>query len=165
MKCIVIVISFLLFSASGEGWGLTMGDKSANELLYSDDMDEMKAGAHQLASQGKEGIPILLEALSKSLEKPFHLISMERSGLCIRALNSLAKDRIYLESEVPVLIHAIKKQAVMEATYLTADTLRLITGIDPGYSKEYAEKYTEKDEPERKRKIARWEEWWNHRHP
>jgi hypothetical protein len=49
----------------------------------------------------------------------------------------LARNQIYIDDEAPVLIDAIAKQISMEDTYLTAETLRLITGIDPGYSMEY----------------------------
>jgi hypothetical protein len=50
----------------------------------------------------------------------------------------------------------------MPDTFITAETLRIITGIDPGYSREFVEYYSgsEADEKARREKVEKWKQWW-----
>ncbi len=157
----ILAVLFLFFCALSEGCHASKNDESIVQRLYSGNTEEMHDAAQKIALLGKDGIPILLEALSKSLENTFVLSNYARSNICISTLHSLAKDQIFIEDEVPVLIDALKKQASMEDTYLTAETLRIITGVDTGYSKEFIEKYSTDNEPERLKKIMMWQKWWD----
>lgn len=148
----ILAVLFLFICASSEGCHASKNDESLIQQLYSGNTEEMHYVAQKFGLLGRDGIPILLEALSKSLENTFVLSNYARSNICISTLHSLAQDQIFIEDEVPVLIDALIKQASIEDTYLTAGTLRLITGVDTGYTKEFIEKYSTDNETERLKK-------------
>jgi hypothetical protein len=133
----------------------------AEDFMKCETADEMRSYADTVAAKGTNGITILLCVLRRSLDEPFLTSNYVKSKICIETLRKLASQGIFTNEEVPVLVHALYKQIHIIDTYPTAETLRTITGIDPGYSKAFVESYTAKDEPERREKIQKWEGWWN----
>lgn len=59
---------------------------------------------------------------------------------------------------MPVLIRVLEEQPAIGDTFVTADTLRLVTGIDVGYDV-FVSTYTSNDEVKRQRMIAKWNAW------
>jgi hypothetical protein len=99
--------------------------------------------AAELKSRGKKGIPGLLYALSSVSEKDrWKLIVYGRINACVTTLHELANAGIYIDDEVPILIRTINLQTYMPDTFVTAETLRIITGVDPGYSTDFIEAYS-----------------------
>ena len=60
---------------------------------------------------------------------------------------------------MPLLIRALEEQPAIEDTLLTADTLRMVTGIDVGYNADFVSTYTIDDEEKRREMIAKWKAW------
>jgi hypothetical protein len=60
---------------------------------------------------------------------------------------------------VPTLIRALEEQPAMADTLLTAETLRMITGLDVGYDADFVSTYTSDDEGKRREMIAKWKGW------
>lgn len=137
----------------------TLGDR----LSKTDNVEEMWQIATELKSRGKQGIPGLLHALSSvSKQDRWTVVEYGRIGVCTKILHDLATAGIYVEEAVPVLIQTIELQIYMPDTFVTADTLRIITNVDPGYSKEFVESYSgsEADEKARREKVEKWKQWW-----
>lgn len=130
-------------------------------FLSTSDTEQMLKYAGKVSQMGKVGIPIFLDVLSKSLDNSFVLSNYGKSNICIKSLHTLAEKNIFIAEEIPVLIKALHKLAHIEDTYLVAETLRIVTGIDTGYSKNFVSYYTTADEKLRKEKIVKWETWWN----
>lgn len=73
----------------------------------------------------------------------------------------MAQAGLYSVEEVPVLLRTIEMQIHMPDTFATAEILRIITGVDPGYSKEFVTAYSGADADVRARaqKIELWKRW------
>ena len=74
-----------------------------------------------------------------------------------------AKSLKFIIEEVPILIETFDKQLHINDTLITANILRIITGVDPGYSSDFVKRYkgTTADEKESQLKIAEWRNWYN----
>ena len=144
MKIKKYMIVCLLFSLSvGACTRLADVNTLGERLSEAENIDEMWQIASELKSRGKKGIPGLLYALSSVSEKDrWAVIEYGRINVCITTLHDLANAGIYIDDEVPVLIRTIGIQIHMPDTFVTAETLRIITGVDPGYSKEFVEAYS-----------------------
>lgn len=131
------------------------------QFLKTDNTEEMWKCAAQIKAEGTKGIPTFLNALTNSLspENRWSVTEYGRVAICVSVLHDLVKEGISTEAEVPVLIFTIRNQTDMMQTFMTAETLRLITGVDTGYSQDFVKGYQEKDEPLRQAKIKQWEEW------
>jgi hypothetical protein len=141
----------------------TLGER----LSETKNTDEMVQIAAELKSRGKQGIPGLLYALaSLSEQNRWAVVEYGRIGVCIKTLHELATVGVYMEEAVPVLIQTIELQTYMPDTFVTADTLRIITGVDPGCSMEFVKSYlgSESDEKARREKIEKWRQWWREHH-
>ena len=158
-----IIAYILLFFATSACTRLADVDTLGNRLSKTEDTDEMIQIASELKSRGKKGIPGLLHALSNiSEEDRWKVVEYGRIGVCTKTLHDLATAGVYVDEAVPVLIQTIELQTYMPDTFVTADTLRIITGVDAGYSKEFVESYSESeiDEKARRKKIDKWKQWW-----
>jgi hypothetical protein len=136
--------------------------QKGQSLGEAKNVDEMVALANQLKSKGKKGIPSLLAALSSVQPRDrWAVVEYGRVNICVAALHELAGAGVYTVDEVPVLLRTIKMQIHMPDTFATAETLRIITGVDPGYSQEFVTTYSgsEADEDIRTQKISQWERW------
>lgn len=151
-------------SPNDEGMRKTVSDEDLKKtFIKTDNTDVMWECAGQLTAKGKDGIPILLDVLSSiRKEDRYSVIEYGRLAVCIVSLHKLAKDGQFTYESVPILIDAFEKQIDIAQTYITAETLRIITGVDPGYSKQFVDSYTASDEDERIRqdKIAQWRKWY-----
>lgn len=137
------------------------GNDAHAQFLKTDNTEEMWRYALRIEAEGTNGIPALLNALTNSLtpENRWSVTEYGRVYVCVTTLHELAKKGISTADEVPVMIFAIRNQTDVIQTFTTAETLRLITGVDPGYSQDFVKGYQEKDEPLRQSKIKQWEEW------
>jgi hypothetical protein len=136
----------------------TLGER----LSETENTDEMLQLAVELKLRGKKGIPGLLSALSSVSEQDrWAVVEYGRISVCIKTLHELAVEGVYTAEEVPILIRTFEIQTYMPDTYVTADTLRIITGVDPGYSIEFVKSYSgsETDEKARVGKIEKWKQW------
>lgn len=136
----------------------TLGER----LSETENTDEMLQLAVELKSRGKKGIPGLLRALASVSEQDrWALVEYGRINVCIKTLHELAAEGVYTAEEVPILIRTLEIQTYMPDTYVTADTLRIITGVNPGYSIEFVKSYSgsEADGKARVGKIEKWKQW------
>lgn len=138
-----------------------LGNDAHAQFLKTDNTEEMWDCAAKIKVEGAKGIPTFLNALTNSLspENRWSVTEYGRGYVCVTTLHDLVKEGISTEAEVPVLIFTIRNQTDMMQTFVTAETLRLITGVDPGYSQDFVKGYQEKDEPLRQAKIKQWEQW------
>jgi hypothetical protein len=136
------------------------------ELLRTEDTEVMWQSAGELASRGRDSIPVFLSALTNSIaaDRRWSVVESGRIGVCVEALHGLAQKGIWTEQEVQALLLVIRRQTDMAQTFATAETLRLITGVDPGYSREFIASYQETHESVRQAKIDAWEDWLKQRH-
>ena len=164
MKIQRYVIFWLLFFLAAAACTRLAGVNTLGERLSAtENTDEMLRLAAELKSRGKNGVPGLLRALSSVSEKDrWAVVEYGRINVCITTLHELAKAGAYTDDEVPVLIRTIEIQIYMPDTFITAETLRIITGVDPGYSREFVESYSgsEADEKVRREKVEKWKQWW-----
>ena len=133
------------------------------ELSKAENVEEMWQLAAEFKSRGKQGIPGLLHALSSVSEQDrWAVAEYGRINVCITTLHELAKSGVYTDDEVPVLIRTIEIQIYMPDTFVTAEILRIITGVDPGYSKDFVNSFSgsETDKKNREAKISEWKKWW-----
>jgi hypothetical protein len=163
MKIQRYVIVWLLLSVAVSACSRLVDENTLGARLSKvENVEEMSQLATELKSRGKRGIPGLLLALSAvSAQDRWALVEYRRINVCIMALHELAKAGVYTDDEVSVLIRTIEIQIYMPETFVTAETLRIITGVDPGYSKEFVNSCSgsEIDEKIRGEKIAKWRKW------
>ena len=154
-----LIVSIAISACSRNVDENTLGER----LSKTDNVEEMWQLAAELKSRGKRGIPGLLCALSSVSEQSrWSVVDYGRIEVCTKTLHELATAGVYIEEELPVLIRTIELQIYMPDTFVTADILRIITDVDPGYSKEFVESYSgsETDERARREKIEKWKQWW-----
>jgi len=139
-------------------------DSLKNRLSHTDNTDEMWQVAEEIKSKGKDGIPVFLSVLS-SIKKSDKSVVLEygRINVCLSSLYDLAKEGKFIIDEVPILIETFDKQLHISDTLITAEILRIITGVDPDYSDEFVKQYegTKEDEEVIQAKIAEWRNWYS----
>jgi hypothetical protein len=164
MKIQRYVIVWLVFFFAAAGCTRLADVNTLGERLSAtENTDEMLRLAAELKSRGKNGIPGLLMALSCVSENScWEVIDYGLLNICTTTLHELAKAGAYTDDEVPILIRTIEIQLYMPDTFITAETLSIITGVNPGYSREFVESYSgsETDEKARREKIEKWKQWW-----
>lgn len=133
---------------------------TSDDLIQARDMEEFNRHAAAVTALGTEGIPLLNAVLEKSLESKYDVLSYGKLNSSIFHLHELASRGTYHVDSVPVLIRVIDEQIAMGDTLLTADTLRLITGLDVGYDARFVSEYTEDDEERRREMIEKWAAWY-----
>jgi len=163
MKIQKYVIVWLLFALAANACTRFADVNTLGERLSeTENTDEILQLAGELKSRGKNGIPGLLRALASVYERDrWALVEYGRINVYIKTLNELAVEGVYTAEEVPILIRTLKIQTYMPDTYVTADTLCIITGVDPGYSIEFVKSYSgsKADEKARIGKIEKWKQW------
>lgn len=130
--------------------------KITEEFLATSSTDEMHVLARKARSLGKEGIPILLRVISVSMENQLRLDNYARLNISLRNLYDMAVDEIYTKDEVYFLVEVLSKQRVLDDTIVTAEIIKLITGVDVGYKEEFIKSYTPEDEQKRIEMISKW---------
>lgn len=135
-----------------------------NALISTEDVGFINYIFGVLDSRGNDVIQVYIDALSASLEKSIDsLDNVHRIDTCVDKLYELVKEGIFIHEEVPILLETLHKgHLLMLSTYKTAETLRIITGLDTGYSEAFVKSYTgsKTDIEIRQAKIAQWEKWW-----
>ena len=124
-------------------------------------MEEFNAYAAAATALGAEGVPLLTAALDKSLDSKYDVFSYGKLNSSIYHLHQLAARGTYDIKSVPVLIRVIQEQIAIGDTLLTAETLRLITGLDVGYDARFISEYTSEDEDRRREMIEKWTAWYS----
>lgn len=154
----VYVLSLTLVLAAG--CASSPSELSAS-LVASTDLQESATLVEQTRKFGGEAIPILLIALDRNVSKKHSVLEIGKTNLCVLELKRLALAGIHRSEEVPILLKVIREQVTVQDTLATAEILKIITSVDPGYDKAFVEHYSEKDEAERILKIQKWENWLN----
>jgi len=130
------------------------------ELLQAEDMEEFNKYAIRAKSQGIDGIPLLLAIIDDSLESKYSVFSYGKLNTSIMHLHDLAADNVHTVESVPVLIRAIDEQIAITDTLVSADTLRMITGVNVGYDSDFVSTYKVDDEDQRQEMISAWSRWY-----
>jgi hypothetical protein len=133
---------------------------TSDDLIKARDIEEFNRHAAAVTALGADGIPLLIAVLEKSLESKSDVLSYGKLNSSIFHLHDLASRGTYDVDSVPVLIRVIDEQIAMGDTLSTADTLRLITGLDVGYDARFVSEYTEEDEERRREMIEKWAAWY-----
>jgi hypothetical protein len=135
-------------------------DVSVEDLLQAQDMEEFNKHASAAESLGTSGIPLFLKVIDDSLDSRYSVFGYGKLNSSIFHLHDMALRGVFDVRSVPVLVRAIEEQIAIEDTLVTADTLRIITGIDPGYDADFVSSYTPEEEETRRAMIAPWREWY-----
>ena len=136
-------------------------DKKYPVPIITPNVESIEKELNKYYKEGKAGIPKILIKLKEGLKNNTATISIEKVNKSVYYLHKLAEKGIYIDEELPLLVEALNKQLFMEDTYLTAETLRLITKIDVGYDKTFVMSYKVEDEEKRKAMVKKWEDFIN----
>jgi hypothetical protein len=126
--------------------------------IAPESIETIRAELKQSYDKGAEGIPGILQVMRESFDAPHDPTSIAAVSQAVEYLHLLAKDGIRSKEELLVLLRAIRWQITIGDTYKTAETLRIITGLDVGYDAEFVRDYQTTDEDTRQQMIRRWEE-------
>jgi hypothetical protein len=127
-------------------------------FLASSDAEESARYAKEVGELGLNGIPIFNEVISSSIKTQDHLDSYAKLMLSLKYLNDLAKKGVYSMESVPILLNVLEKQRSIADSLITAETIKIITGVDVGYDLNFVRSYTPSDESRRKKMIQKWRE-------
>jgi hypothetical protein len=130
------------------------------KILKAENIEEASQFAEKAKKLGHDGIPIFLKVLRANRNKKYNVLTYGKVRLAIASLHDMAAEGIYSKEEVPTLLDAINEQISIDDTFPIAQTLRLITGIDVGYSDEFVKNYSEADEDKRQKMLSKWSEWY-----
>jgi hypothetical protein len=155
---VLIAIAGGLVALAVSVW-IYISSVTAEDLLRADDMEEFNRYASIAGTRGEKAIPMFLEVLDDSLRTKYSVLSYGKMNSSISHLHAFATEGTTDVRSVPVLIRALEEQPAMEDTFVTADTLRMITGLDVGYDSDFVSRYTSEDEGKRREMIAKWKAW------
>lgn len=148
MKYIVLVITLCTVCAYADLSG---------EVILPNNNESVRLELEEKYKMGAAGIPHLIKAIEDNIHNQYNPDSNSTVNHSVRYLYMLAKKGIYLQQEVPVLINLLKTQIHVKDTFLTAETIRLITKVDVGYSREFVNNYISEKESVRQDMIGFWE--------
>ena len=149
--CILTIFVCLFCSACSDSQ-----HEIKQRIKASSDAEESAIYAKKIRELGLQGIPIFNEVISSSLENQDNLSNYAKLMLSVKHLHDLAKEGIYSESSVPILLDVLEKQRSIADSLITAEVVQTITGIDVGYNIDFVKSYTPSDEPKRKEMILKW---------
>ena len=129
------------------------------DLIRADDIEEFNRYASIASVRGAKAIPMFADVLDDSLKTKYSVLSYGKVNSAIAHLHALAADGTTDVRSVPALVRALEEQPAMEDTLVTADTLRMVTGLDVGYDADFVAAYTSNDEGKRREMIAKWKAW------
>lgn len=129
-------------------------------MILAENIEEFVFRAHDASALREKAIPVYLAVLNRHVEILGSPLEMDKSYWCVFHLHKLAREGIYSVEEIPILLRQMQMWRFGESTRLAAETLQIITGLDVGYN-ELIDNYTDADEPERLRMLAKWREWYN----
>ena len=149
--CILTIFVCLFCSACSDS-----KQEIKQRLLTSSDAEESAIYAKKVRELGLQGIPIFNEVISSSIENQDNLSNYAKLMLSVKHLHDLAKEGVYSESSVPILLDLLEKQRSIADSLITAEVVQTITGLDVGYNIDFVNSYTPSDEPKRKEMISKW---------
>jgi hypothetical protein len=132
---------------------------TAEDLIRADDIEEFNRYASIARMRSAKAIPMFVEVLDDSLRSKYNVFSYGKVNSSIYHLHALAAKGTTDIRSVPMLIRALEEQPAIEDTLVTADTLRMITGLDVGYDADFVSTYTNDDEAKRREMVAKWKAW------
>lgn len=132
---------------------------TAEDLMRADDIEEFNRYASIASMRSAKAIPMFVEVLDDSLKSRYSVLSYGKVNSSISHLHALAAKGTTDIRSVPMLIRALEEQPAIGDTLVTADTLRIITGLDVGYDADFVSTYTSDDEGKRREMIAKWKAW------
>lgn len=152
-KSILIVMTLLLHACTAAA-----DNEIGRDYINEDNVEKIALKAKVLRDKGHGAIPIFEKAIRHSVKNPYSVIEGARLYISTKSLYKLAKENIYTVNEVGSLIAALRSQ-IISNSFETAETLRLITGIDTGWDKKFIKNYKVEDENILEAKIKQWEDW------
>jgi len=126
-------------------------------FLNATSVEEANAFARKAYSLRLQGIPIFLDVINKSIENQDSLLNYGKLQISLKYMYELASNGVYSKRSVPVLLRVIKKQRSIADTLVTANTIKIITGVDVGYDYKFVQSYSSADEEKRLKMISKWE--------
>lgn len=132
-------------------------------MMSTDDNEQFRLLSGEAVDLGKDSIPIFLAILNRDVgpDRKLSVLEIGKDDVCLANLNELAKRGIFSIHEVPVLLREMEEEPlILKATLISAETLKLITGLDVGYSEQFVAKYNKADESKRQEMLAAWRNWY-----
>jgi hypothetical protein len=133
--------------------------QSREKYLSAETIEDAQIEAEKVRELGAEGIPIFLEAIEKHIDSQDSLLSYGILLLSIKQLDILARNDVYSKKSVPVLVRVLKTQKSITDSLITANIIRIITGLDVGYNESFVKDYKSLDEIKRLNMISKWENY------
>ena len=152
----LIVLAFFCFAF------VSCGDRKERvrqNFLNAETVENTQLEAVKVCELGLEGIPIFIEAIKKNIHSQDSLLGYGKLLISIRQLHMMAKKGVHSEKSVPVLLKVLKSQRSISDSLITAEAIRIITGLDVGYDEEFVRSYKLSDEPSRLEMISKWEDY------
>ncbi len=154
MNRISLIITTLVLSLV---LGCASESKESPKANYS--VETLRQDLAKSAKKGHKGIPEIVRVLEENMETHYAVFSSTAINLSVKHLHELAQQGIYTDEVLPVLVRAIKKQLAINDTLQTAKAIKLLSGVEVGYTEEFVNSYQVNDEPEWLAKIAVWEDY------
>ena len=87
---------------------------------------------------------------------------MFQVSFCLNAIDEVSDVQSLDKEWVPLLIRTHRFHLSMTSTLGTANLLKEITGVDPGWDATYTKRYsgTDQEKVEMEKKIQAWETWY-----
>lgn len=148
-----LIVCILLASCGDER------DMYRQMFLNAKTVEDAKIESFKVKKLGADGIRIFNDSLRENLACQDSLICYGKLLIGLDRLNELAHEGVYSTDSLPVLLKVIKAQRSIVDSLVTADTIRIITGVDVGYNKKFVAEYKTKDEDARMKMIAMWEKY------
>lgn len=151
LKVLIIPMILLAMSCSAKEQDLSRA------LLEAETIDDAIGIAKKCEKLEAKSLPIFIKTLEALIDKEYRLDNYGKISVYLNSLHNLAKKSISSKDEAIFLLKFIQRQRLITDTLVTAEILKLITGTDVGYDKEFVEHYTQNDEGKRKQMIREWE--------
>jgi hypothetical protein len=137
-------------------------EELVGSMILTDNIEEFVFRAEEASALGKKAIPVYLAVLNRHIDNPGSPLEIDKSYWCAFHLRELARAGIHSVDEVPILLRQFQIWPVSyKLTQLSAETLKIITGLDVGYDEQFIESYTEADETKRAKMLAKWRDWYS----
>ncbi len=132
-------------------------------FLETEDVADLEFIRYKFAARGADLLPTIIKAVEKSLENPFGMVDIERLSISGELLLGMARTRVMMDDAIPILLRGVKESRLMGNAYIFAEALRILSGIDVGFTKEFADNFSEDQNDRLDKMIRKWEEWYKNK--
>jgi hypothetical protein len=154
------MIKYIYISTMIITWFCFACSDSKNEikkgLIGSTNADRYLIYANKARKLGLEGVHIFNEAISSNIQNQDSLANYSKLMISLKYLRGMAEEGIYSIDSIPILLEVIENQRSIADSLITAEIIKIITGIDVGYDFDFVNSYTPSHEPMRKDMILKW---------